>query len=211
MLFNDRKEAGMKLAKALMHYKNKKDTLILGLPRGGVVTAYEVATILHIPLDVICPMKIGHPTNHEYAIGAITETGEGVFNESEISRLNIPQSYLKEAVAHATQEALARIRFFRENKPPLDISHKTVIVIDDGAATGLTLKASVAALRKIHASKVIIAIPVAPIDTVNALKKIADEVICLETPPFFYAVGQFYSHFGPVSTEEAKDLLQKVN
>ncbi|MDR3623700.1 MAG: phosphoribosyltransferase family protein [Chlamydiales bacterium] len=211
MLFRNRIDGGKQLARALTTHKNAKETIVLGLPRGGVVTAYEVATALNLPLDVVCPIKIGAPTNKEYAIGAVTETGEGIFNESEIRRLSISKSYLKNAIDHAVLEAKERVKLFKETIHPLNYAKKTLIIVDDGMATGLTMKASIIALRKMSASKIIVAVPLAPKDTLEEIKTIADEVICLQSPPSFHAVGQFYDYFGQTSTEDVRKLLQARN
>lgn len=207
MSFKNREEAGKQLAKKLEAYKGKKEVLILGLARGGVVTAHQVSEILDLPLDVICPRKVSAPMNPEYAIGAVTESGEGVFNDREIAHLHISQEYLKRAIQEETEEARRRAKKFRKGKPPLNVKNKTAIVIDDGMATGLTMMAAVQSLKKLGAEKVIVAIPVAPMESVIKLKQIADEVICLETPLLFYAVGQFYEEFEQTTTEEVAKFL----
>lgn len=206
-IFKNRIEAGQKLASKLESFRGKKDVLILGLPRGGVVTANVIAKALDLPLDVISPKKIGAPMNPEYAIGAITEDGEGTFNEKEISRLHIPKEYLEITIQEAKKEALKRQNLFRLGKPPLDVTKKTVIIIDDGMATGLTMIASVLSIRKKGASKIVVATPVASLESIHKIKEIADEVICLETPLLFYAVGQFYEEFEQTSTENVIDIL----
>ncbi len=206
-MFYDREEGGRLLAQLLTQYKDSKDVLVLGLPRGGVVTAYEVAKSLHLPLDVICPRKIGAPNNPEYAIGAVTETGEGVFNEAEIERLGIPDSFLKASIAEQTKEAHARLKLFRSGKKPLILKDKRVIIVDDGIATGLTMKASIQSLRKSGAKEIVVAVPVAPPESIIEIETLADQVFCLLTPPNFYAVGQFYQVFGQTSNEEVIELL----
>jgi putative phosphoribosyl transferase len=209
MLFNDRYSAGEQLAELLTVYKEAQDTLILGLPRGGVVTAYAVAQKLHLPLDVTCPRKIGAPFNPEFAIGAITETGEGFFNEALITRLGISKEYIAHEIKKERERATARLKMFRRDLPPRQLQGKTVILMDDGLATGATMKAAIASVRKEQAEIVIVAVPVAPLETLQEIQALVDQAFCLETPSFFEAVGQFYLHFTQVEDAEVLALLQK--
>lgn len=208
MLFKDRKDAGEQLAKLLEKYKNSKDTIILGLPRGGVVTAYIAAIRLHLPLDITCPRKIGAPFNPELAIGAITETGEGVLNEPFIVQMGISNEYLSQEIEKQKQIANHRLNTFRKGLPPRNLKGKNVIIIDDGLATGATMKAAIESVKKEQAKKVIVAIPVSPVDTLQEIEQLCDEVICLATPPSFQAVGQFYHNFTQTEDEEVLDLLK---
>lgn len=210
MRFKNREEAGKLLAEKLKKYQSYPDSIVIGLPRGGVVTAFEVAKALHLPLDVICPRKIGAPGNPEYAIGAITETGEGIFHEDVIAALGIPQSYIKQIVEQEKQRAQRRLQLYRKGKLPLDLEGKTVIIIDDGIATGATMKAAIRSIQSQGAEKMIVAAPVAAPDTYNELLDEADEVVCIETPSFFYAVGQFYELFPSTEDEEVVSLLEKA-
>lgn len=210
-MFTDRQDSGKQLARALKSYVKQPNTLVIGLPRGGVVTAYEVAQALELPLDVLCPRKIGAPSNPEYAIGAITETGEGIFNEEAIATLGISQQYLDKMVANETAIAQERVQQFREGRVALDCAGKQVIVVDDGMATGLTMKATILSLRKANASQIIVAVPVAPPDTLVEIEAIADKVICLAAPLEFYAVGQFYREFGQTSSQEVIELLRQAH
>lgn len=206
--FRDRRDAGEQLADLLTKYKNAKNTLILGLPRGGVVTAYAVAEKLGLPLDVTCPRKIGAPFNPELAIGAITETGEGVFNTELIEQLGIPYSYIAKEIEKEKQVAQRRLTAFRKGFPPRALKGKTVILIDDGLATGATMKAAIESVRKENAESIVVAVPVSPEDTVQEIEQLADEVIYIDTPPFFQAVGQFYENFAQTEDEEVIELLQ---
>lgn len=209
MIFQDRRDSGRQLAELLEIYRDRGDCIVIGLPRGGVVTAYEVSKELNLPLDVICPMKIGAPTNPEFAVGAITDTGEGILNERSIRSLGISEGYIKNSIESLKLEAQNRLKKFRQGRNALDVSGKIVIVVDDGMATGLTMKAAIKSLRKSRAVKIIVAVPVAPPDTIPQISSLADEVICIETPYSFYAVGQFYSRFDQTSTEEVVELLKE--
>jgi len=209
MPFRDRKEAGQKLAQALEKFKNAADTLIIALPRGGVVVGYEVAKYLHLSLDVVCPRKISAPFNPELAIGAVTETGEGILNYKLITELGVSEGYLKTALEKQTQEAKRRLHDYRNHRNPLILKDKTVIVVDDGLATGSTMLAALKSIRVENPRTLILAIPVAPPDTLERVKKLVEEAICLEAPSTFYAVGQFYEQFDQVNDLEVKQLLSK--
>lgn len=207
MTFKDRREAGRKLAETLEEYKNSKDAILLALPRGGVVVADEIAKELNLPLDIVVPRKIGSPQNPEYAIGAITETGEGVWNKGEIE--DIDKEWLEKEIEKEKDEAKRRLKIYRGGKPPLALKNKIVILIDDGIATGLTLLAAIKSVKKQNPLKIIVAAPVGASDSVQIIKKEVDEVVCLYTPTFFGAVGSFYEEFGQTSDEEVINILQK--
>jgi putative phosphoribosyl transferase len=209
MLFKNRVEAGRALASALEKFKGAKKTVVLGLPRGGVVVASIVAETLKLPLDVIVPRKIGAPDNPELAIGGVA--GDGVvLDQGIISALNVSEDYIRNAIAREKKEAERRLSLFRKGKPMPDWSGWTTLVVDDGIATGATMRASIAALKKIHAAKIIVAVPVGPPDTIIDLKKEVDEVICLYSPSSFMAVGQFYDEFPQTSDEEVVEILGKT-
>lgn len=210
MVFYDRKEAGEKLAKRLEEYKNKEKTIILALPRGGVVVAYQVASFLNLPLDLVVPRKIGAPGNPEFAIGAITEDGEGIFNEEIIKEYGISQDYIKKTVAEEKKEAVRRLNVYRGNRPPLDLRDKEVILIDDGIATGQTMLAAIKSVKKKGAKKIIVAVPVAAPDSLKEIKKEVNKVICLHSPFFFGAVGAFYQVFDQTTDEEVIELMEKA-
>ncbi len=208
MIFENRHDSGKKLAELLKSFKDKKETLVLGLPRGGVVTAYEVSKELNLPLDVICPMKIGAPFNSEYAVGAVLEDGQGVFDEKAIRSLGISEIYIQSAINSSVQEAKARLKKFRPEGEKLQLNGKTVIIVDDGMATGLTVKASIKFLRKEKVKSIVVAVPVASPDAIKQIRALADAVYCIEEPLSFYAVGQFYSLFDQTSTDEVVHLLK---
>jgi putative phosphoribosyl transferase len=208
-MFENRQDAGKKLALALEKYKNQKDLIVIGLPRGGVVLAYEVALFLKAPLDVVCPRKVGAPFNPELAIGAVTETGEGFFNEDLIRSVGVSPQYIEKESAKEQERARMRLALFRKGRPPLDFKNKTVIIVDDGIATGATMKAAIQAVKKQKAKKVVVAVPVSPPDTAAEVKEMCDDFICLDTPWLFQAVGQFYREFNQTEDEEVVDLLSK--
>lgn len=206
-MFIDRQDAGKKLAPHLAKYKSKPNVLVIGLPRGGVVLAYEVALFLKQPLDVICPRKVGAPYNPELALGAITETGEGYFNEDLITNIGVSPKYLEAECAKEKAVAQRRLSLFRKNLPPLNFADKTVIIVDDGLATGATMKAAIQSIKGQKADYIVVAVPVAPPDTAAEIKAMCDEFICLDTPWGFQAVGQFYQIFGQTEDEEVVRLL----
>lgn len=210
-MFRDRIDAGRQLAAALKAYKDKKDVIVIALPRGGVVVGAEVSWALGAPLDIVVPRKIGAPGNEEFAIGAIAETGEGIFNDAVIATYGISKDSIAEAVAKERAEAERRMRVYRGNRPPLDLHGKVVLLVDDGIATGLTMKAAVASARKRDAERIVVAVPVGAPDSIDELKKIVDTVVCLHAPEFFGAVGQFYEHFDQTTDEEVIEKLKLKN
>lgn len=210
-MFLDRNEAGRLLAAALSQYRGADKTIVLGLPRGGVVVAYHVAQSLNLPFDVICPRKIGAPFNPEYAIGAITEGGKGIYNQDIIQRLGVTAEYVRVTAEKERLNAVRRLALFRKNRPPRDVSEKTVILIDDGLATGFTMKAAVESVRQEGAKKIIVAVPVGPRGTIEEMEALVDEVVCLSTPSFFEAIGLFYRDFTQVEDEEVIKLMAHEN
>lgn len=211
MLFNDRHHAGKLLAQELLQFKDSKNTLVLGLARGGIVVAYEVAKALSLPLNVVVPRKVGAPGNPELALGSIMENGEGVFNTSIIRMLNVSQSYLQEEIAKEQKLAHHRLSLYRKQVPLPDIKGKTVILVDDGIATGSTILSSIKAMRKEGAKKIIVAVPVSSQDALKLSEEAADEVVCLFAPVDFFGVGQFYSRFNQTDDEEVVRLLEEAN
>lgn len=207
MIFRDRRDAGEKLAGLLTEYREAKDTIILGLPRGGVVTAHAIAQKLRLPLDITCPRKIGAPFNPELAIGAVTESGFGIYNGSLIEQIGVSEQYIKEETEKEKQRAQQRLRLFRKDLPPRQLKGKTVILVDDGLATGATMKAAIESVKNEKAKKIVVAVPVSPVDTLHEIKQLADEVVCLATPSFFQAVGQFYERFDQTEDDEVLELL----
>lgn len=208
MLFKNREEGGKLLAEKLSKYKGAKDCIVIGLPRGGVVTAHELAKKLELPLDVVCPRKIGAPMNPEYAVGAITETGEGIFDEHALNLLKVSKEYLNKEVQEQKEIAQRRLKAFRGHRPPRQLKGKKVILVDDGIATGATVKAAIRTIRSEGAQSIILAIPVAAPDSYNQIKKMVDDSYVLSLPREFQAVGQFYLEFGQTSDEEVVDIMK---
>jgi putative phosphoribosyl transferase len=208
VMFKDRKEAGRLLAKALSEYKDK-NPVILAIPRGGVVVAYEVAKALNAPLDLIIPRKISAPDQPELAIGAVTEDGTTILNQDILQYLRVPDDYIKAEVKRQEEEIKRRIQKYLGDKPRVPIKGKIIILIDDGVATGATIRAAIASIRKRKPALIVLAIPVGPIDTIEELRKDADRVICLMTPEPFFAIGQFYENFEQTSDKEVIQILNK--
>jgi len=206
-LFADRVDAGRRLAKALQDYKGK-NAIVLAIPRGGVVVGFEVANALNIPLDVIIPRKIGAPGNPELAIGSVMEDGTIIMNEELIGFLQVSEDYIKEESESQRIEIERRLKFYRGAAPYPDLKNRVIIMVDDGIATGSTMKAALASVRKRGAKAVVIAVPVGPPSTVEELEKEADQFICLQSPESFMAIGQFYENFTQTSDEEVVKLLK---
>jgi len=206
MIWNDRTQAGKELSAKLTEYSGQKDAIILGLPRGGVVVAYEVAKSLKLPLDIVITRKIGAPDNPELAIAAIDETGEGVYNEPLVQYTDATNEYLMAKIEEEKEEIRRRKELYRKNKPPLDLRHKVAIIVDDGIATGYTVSAAARFCRSEGASKIVIAVPVVAFDSLSIL---AEDVIYLDAPENFGSVGQFYERFGQVTDEEVIKFLNR--
>ncbi|MBS0625227.1 MAG: phosphoribosyltransferase [Verrucomicrobia bacterium] len=208
-MFADRLNAGKKLAAALEKYRNDPEVVVLGLPRGGVVVAAAVARELKLPLDIIVPRKIGSPSNPEVAIGAIA--GKQVYLNRDIIRiLGVSESYIQEEMARQRKEAERRTKLYQP-RGKMDLVGKRTILVDDGIATGATMAVSVAEARFLGAAKVIVASPVGSFESIEWMKSLADEVVCLHTPSSFQAVGQFYQFFDQTSDEEVIQLLNPLN
>lgn len=207
-MFNDRVEAGRQLATKLLEYVGK-DVLVLAIPRGGVVVGYEVAHRLKAPLDVIAPRKIGAPGNLELAIGALTEDGTLILDQRLVKYYGISENYIKEEVERQLHEIKRRLHMYGGDRPYPNLKGKTVILVDDGIATGATMMAAIASIRKKGAEKIIVAVPVAPSSTLSKLRRNVDKLICLHTPEPFFAVGQFYRIFDQTSDEEVISLLKR--
>lgn len=211
MLFHDRKGAGHELAKELNQFKEKKNVIILGLARGGVVVAYEIAKELSLPLNVVTPRKIGAPGNPELALGSIMENGEGVFNQSIINILRVPQPYIAQEIEKEKARAQQRLTLYRQYAPLPDIKGHIIILVDDGVATGSTMLASIKAMRQAQAMSVIVAVPVSSTDAYELLIEAADEVICPHVREDFIGVGMYYHDFGQTDDEEVVQLLKEAN
>lgn len=201
------------MAKILEDFKGK-NAVVLALPRGGVVVGAKIAKVLDLPLDIIVVRKIGSPESEEYAIGAVDIDGDGVWNEEESKRVN--KEWLARKIQKEKEEAQRRFDLYRQGRAPLDLKDKIAIIVDDGIATGLTIKSAIKYAKKLGAQKVVVASPVAPQETVDDLKKEVDstgspqaEIRVLETPTFFFAIGQFYETFPQVEDEEVIKILKK--
>ena len=206
--FSDRVDAGRSLAKALSNFDGKNG-LVLGIPRGGVVVGYEIAQVLRLPLDVIIPHKLGAPYNSELAIGAITEDGSTVLDENLIAYLDVTRDYIFEESERQKKEIERRLRLYRQNLPSLELEGKDVIVVDDGIATGSTMKAALLSVKNKGATTITVAIPVGPPSTIKELEKQANRVVCLYMPEYFQAIGQFYDDFSQTTDDEVIGLLRE--
>jgi putative phosphoribosyl transferase len=206
LIFTNRQDAGKKLAAKLLEYQEKQP-VILGIPRGGVVVAAEVAKELDAPVDLIIPRKIGAPSNRELAVGAVAPDGTTVFDERALSFLELQETDLEEEIARQNAEIERRTTAYKGNRRPLSLQGKTVILVDDGIATGLTAKAALQSVRKQKPESLVLAVPVASMEAAALLKKDVDEFICLLVPEVFYAVGQFYDDFSQTTDEEVAAAL----
>jgi len=210
MLFRDRTEAGQLLAAKLTAYADRPDVLVLALPRGGVPVAYEVAKALHAPLDVFLVRKLGVPGHQELAMGAIATGGVRVLNEDVVRALDIPKQVI-DGVAAAELRKLHQNEWnFRGDRPPPDVRGRVVLLVDDGLATGSTMRAAVAALRRQQPARIVVAVPVGAPDTCAEFQDEADEAVCARTPEPFYAVGMWYDDFSQTTDEEVRDLLSRA-
>jgi putative phosphoribosyl transferase len=208
--FRNRTEAGRVLAQELMAYANRDDVIVLALPRGGVPVAFEVAHALHAPLDVFVVRKLGVPGHEELAMGAIASGGVLVIEPSVVEDLSIPMEVVLDVAAREEQERLRREREYRGDRPAPDVRGRTVILVDDGLATGSTMRAAVAALRKLQPAKIVVAVPVAVRLTCEELAEEVDEVVCARTPEPFYGVGEWYADFSQTTDEEVSELLARA-
>jgi putative phosphoribosyl transferase len=209
-IFQDRTDAGRQLAEHLLNYAERNDVIVLGLPRGGVPVAFEVAQRLGVPLDVFVVRKLGVPGHEELAMGAIAPGGVRVLNEDVLHVIPDAQAIVEMVTAIEREELERRERNYRSDRPPPDFKDRIVILIDDGLATGATMRAAVAALRQQESAKIIVAVPVGAPSTCQGLKNGADEVICLQTPVAFIGVGQYYADFSQTTDEEVRELLSQA-
>ncbi|HET9241221.1 MAG TPA: phosphoribosyltransferase family protein [Oligoflexus sp.] len=208
--FKNRSEAGQLLAAKLQAYKNNPDVLVLALPRGGVPVAFEIAQSLEAALDVFLVRKLGVPGHEELGMGAISSGGDRVLNKEIIDALQLSESTVEKVTQREQQELTRREATYRRNRPPLQIQGKTVILVDDGLATGSTMLAAIRAVQKLKAAKIVIAVPVAPVSTFESMEKLGDAMICLMTPEPFYGVGLWYEDFTQTTDEEVINLLEKA-
>src|SRR5437879_5084701 len=209
-LFRDRRDAGRLLAEKLAAYANQPDVVVLGLPRGGVPVAYEVALRLGAPLDVFVVRKLGVPGHEELAMGAIASGGVRVLNEELVRSLGIDGGMMDQVAAREEAELRRREALYRHGRPPVDVRGKTVILIDDGLATGATMRAAAEALRMLGPKRIVVAVPVAARETCEEFRGHVDEIICAITPEPFYAVGLWYEDFSQTTDEEVRELLERA-
>jgi putative phosphoribosyl transferase len=214
MIYRDRADAGRELAKKLAPYRHRDDVVVLALPRGGVPVAYEVASALRVPLDVFVVRKLGTPGQPELAMGAIASGGVRVLNRDVIDALGISEEMIEDVARAEAEELQRREQQYRGARPPLDVSGKTAILVDDGLATGSTMRAAAAALRQAGAQKIVVAVPVAAEQSCESVRTEVDELVCGATPEPFWAVGQWYRDFDQTTDEEVRallDLLEQQN
>jgi putative phosphoribosyl transferase len=210
MIFKDREDAGRQLANRLSAYANRNDVIVLGIPRGGVPVAFEIAQALNLPMDIFLSRKLGVPGREELAFGAIA-AGDGRFLDREmIQALGISERQIEHVTAKVKETLSQRAELYRGDRGPLQIEDRTVILVDDGIATGASIYAAINALQQMKPAKLVIAVPVAPPATCEWLRSVVNQVICITEPEQFYAVGQFYRHFSQVPDKEVIDLLQRA-
>ncbi len=210
MIFKDRTHAGRQLAARLTRYVDRADVLVLALPRGGVPVAYEVAKQLRAPLDVFLVRKLGVPGHEELAMGAIASGGVRVLNEDIVNYLGIPDQVIDAVAAHEQRELERRARAYRDDRPPPDVKDRIVILIDDGLATGSTMRAAAASLRLQKPRRIVVAVPVSSRETCEDLRREVDEIVCAVTPEHFQGVGLWYEDFSQTSDEEVRELLRRA-
>jgi putative phosphoribosyl transferase len=211
MFFLNRKDAGIQLAEKLREYEKNPIVIVLGLARGGVVVGAEVARALDAPLDVFVVRKLGFPGHEELAIGAIASGGATVLDSEIIQGYGIPDEVVDAIQESERRELERREQAYRGNEPPADVIGRIVILVDDGIATGSSMRAAIAALRPRHPAKIIVAVPVAPASTVRSIEREVNEVVCLSTPKDFLAVGEWYKDFQPVSDRDVRRLLEAAD
>lgn len=209
MFYKDRQDAGIQLAEELLKYK-EENPIILALPRGGVVLGFEIAKKLKAKLDIVVTRKIGAPFNPEFGVGAIAPNGIRILDANAIRILGNSDYQIEQTIERETIEMNRRIQLYRKDLAHIDIENKTVIIVDDGIATGVTTEAAVKSVKTMNPKKVILAVPVCSPSAVSKFQKEVDEFLCLHMPPDFYAVGAYYDDFDQVSDEEVIDLLQKA-
>jgi len=205
--FRDRVEAGRRLAADLTQYAHRPDVVVLALPRGGVPVAYEVARALGAPLDIFVVRKLGVPGHEEVAMGAVATGGIRVLNDALVRSLGIPRDVIEAVTAREREELARRERLYRGNRAPVDVRGRTVILVDDGLATGATMVAAVRALRQRGPARIVVAVPIAAPETCDAMRAEVDDVVCAMTPEPFHAVGVWYENFSQTSDAEVRELL----
>jgi len=210
MTFEDRADAGRKVAQALQGYAGREDVQVLAMPRGGVPVAFEVAQALHAPLDVFLCRKLGVPGQEELAFGAVATGGVRVLDEQIVEAVGLTPGEMDAITERERAELERRERLYRAGRPPLDVAGRTAILVDDGIATGASMFASVRALRKLKPARIVVAVPVVPASTCRKLKAEVDELVCVYSPGSFYAIGQFYLDFSQLTDGEVVELLERA-
>jgi putative phosphoribosyl transferase len=208
IIFQDRADAGYRLAKVLQGYANRDEVVVLGIPRGGVPIAFEVAKALHVPLDIFLSRKLGVPGQEELAFGAVASGSVRVLDQEIIEAVGISKEQIEQITEKVRKELERRERLYRGSRPPLSIEGQTVLLVDDGIATGSSMRAAICALRQMKPTRIVVAVPVAPQSTCSRLRAEVDELVCLQAPKHFYAIGQFYEDFSQISDEEVTELLR---
>jgi len=208
-VFRDRKHAGRILAQRLGGYADRPDVTVLALPRGGVPVGYEVAEALHAPFDVFIVRKLGVPGHEEYAMGAIASGGIRVMNQNVLRLMDIDDAAVEEVTRTEQRELERRERLYREGLPPLEVRGRTIILVDDGLATGSTMLAAIKALNEKQPERIVVAVPTAAADTCDRVRSKADDVVCVSTPEPFRAVGLWYEDFSQTTDEEVRELLAR--
>lgn len=210
-MFRDRSQVGQLLADRVIRLQEISEPIVFAIPRGGVPVAKEIAVVLGAPLDLVITRKIGCPGQPEFAVGAVSQDGEVIINQETVSMLGISEKYLHSEASRQTQEIHERMRKYLGYHPFSDLRRRSVIIVDDGVATGNTMIAAIRFLRRKNPKNIIVAVGVAPPETVTRLARVADKVVCLETPEPFFAIGEFYENFEQVEDEEVKRILFDVN
>ena len=208
-MYLNRRDAGAELARKLQRYSDRDDVVVLGLPRGGVPVAFEVARALGAELDIFLVRKLGVPGHRELAMGAIASGGVRVLNPDVVSWLKIPEHVIDQVAREEQAELERREHVYRGDRPPVDVRHRVVVLVDDGLATGSTMRAAVEAVRKNEPSRIVVAVPVAPQSTCTEFERIADDVVCAQTPEPFSAVGLWYREFSQTADDEVRELLRQ--
>lgn len=208
--FKDRQEAGTLLAQQLVAYAGRDDVLILALPRGGVPVGFAISQALNLPLDIMLVRKLGVPGHEEYAMGAIASAGVAILHRDVINSLGITMAAVEQVKRREAAELERRERLYRASRPAPSLQDRTVILVDDGLATGATMQAALEAARAGKPARLIVAVPVAPPETCRSLRSTADDIVCLKSPEFFQAVGQWYEHFEQTGDAEVIELLAQA-
>ncbi len=209
-IFRDRVQAGQKLAEQLRVYANRKDVIVLGIPRGGVPVAFEIAKALNAPLDIFLSRKLGVPGQEELAFGAIATGNTRVLDQEIIEAVDISEEQVEQITARVKKELERRENLYRGTRPQLKVEGLTVLLVDDGITTGSSMRAAIKALRQMKPARLVVAVPVAPLSTCNRLKHEVDELVCIYAPQHFYAIGQFYENFLQLEDEQVTELLHQA-